>query len=444
MKMLLPTTQKSVRGMVLVTTVVIVITTVFYYKSLFTVAANQKHDLVLPFPLLKLNINSESLTKYQLLNITEPTKQCNEPRKLPEKKLVAISASTPALNSEACGSGSQECSYAFYLPLTALSWHRLNFSVVVLIAGDDKPWKANGTHLNHVYNTLTGLGFVDVVFLKTSPDMQTGIAQIGRLFVADLAPYSSSPDTYLVTSDADLFPVTNIYDIPKDVFDIRFTNGFCCDPFPHKGESIGRSLFMLRFWLQLLFPFSFTLAMVALSSIGMRISTWHEVMKYRKYSNNLDSVKRIKETIMKEFGHLPINATRGANNEWFFDQQLISIRLHHYFNTTGKLCRRSDFDIKDRTRWDRIAWPRHLTDKKQWLNAHDAHCPLPGHTLQNFIALHPLAQLLAGDKFDVAKYWYNYMKLIPTAVPSYDKVEEELGADNNDDRPLFLHQPHKR
>ena len=157
-------------------------------------------------------------------------------------KVAVISASTP-VNSDLkiCRDGLQECSYAFYLPLTALSWHRLNFSVVVLIAGDDKPWKVNGTHLNHVYNTLTGFGFVDVVFLKTSPDMQTGIAQIGRLFVADLEPYSSSPNTYIIASDADLFPIRNIYDLPKNgAAHVRLTNGFCCDKFTHRGESIGK------------------------------------------------------------------------------------------------------------------------------------------------------------------------------------------------------------
>lgn len=173
----------------------------------------------------------------QLRHYQDPPFKCDELRPAPKKKIAVIAATTPTVDNERCAQGNQECSYAFYLPLTALAWRRLGFETAVILAGDDKPWKTQGTHLNSVYETLVGLGDVTVLFLPSSEDLKTAIAQVGRLFVADMEPFASQPDAYLVTSDADLFPIANIYDFESpQTNDVRLTNGHCCGSFEHNGE----------------------------------------------------------------------------------------------------------------------------------------------------------------------------------------------------------------
>lgn len=163
---------------------------------------------------------------------------CDESRPLPNRKIAIISASTPSVDNIKCAGGDLECSFVFYLPLASLAWRRLGYGTAVLITGDERLWKQDGHYLNFVYKTLIELGDVNVLFLPASDRDKTGLAQVGRLFVPDMEPHVGEPDTYMVMSDADIFPIINIYDLPSENFDIRVTNGKCCGPFRHKGEHL--------------------------------------------------------------------------------------------------------------------------------------------------------------------------------------------------------------
>ena len=185
--------------------------------------------------------------------------------------------------------------------------------------------------------------------------------------------------------------------------------------------------------------FFFLKAMVALSCVGMRVSTWHEVMKYRQYSNKTTMVDKITETVKSEFGHFPRNAKRDAKSkDWHFDQMLISIQLDRFFTAYGASRQRSDFPKQMRVRWDRIDWPNHMTNETAWLTAVDAHCPLPGHTPSNFVALHPLAQLLAGKHLNVSKYWFEYMWRISSNL-NMDQINQNLNDKQNDMSRSYRH-----
>jgi len=82
--------------------------------------------------------------------------------------------------------------------------------------------------------------------------------KVSRIFAANLLMKSGwnrdvMNNVYLVTSDADLWPISdNFYDIPDGV-DVVSLNAFCCGQFRHRKR-------MYR--------------MVAMSNVGARIATW--------------------------------------------------------------------------------------------------------------------------------------------------------------------------
>ena len=297
-------------------------------------------------------------------------------RKAPSQKYVVISVTTPVVGKEECAKGDTDCSYAFYLPLTALAWQRLNYSTFIFIVGSKQAWLDGESHLGFVYKTLTNMSNVFVEFLECPPDLQTSIAQISRLFAADSDFFrtKSSEDVYLVTSDADLFPLQNIYDLPDPGYDVRVTDKLQVGRFLHQRDNIEYDMF-------------------ALSSIGMRISTWLQVMKYHEYTAT-SQIEMIKLMVNDEFGHLAYNASRGSNKEWYFDQQLISIKLRRWmdrFSTSGLtidnkysllytlyryLAQLSVYG-KWKIRWDRLQWPKVWEDRMLTYGT-DAHCPMPG------------------------------------------------------------------
>ena len=67
---------------------------------------------------------------------------------------------------------------------------------------------------------------------------------------------------YLLTTDADVWPISrNIYDLPANV-DVLSVNAFCCGMFKHRRK---------------------TYRMLPMSNIGARIGTWRDIT-YRYFS----------------------------------------------------------------------------------------------------------------------------------------------------------------
>jgi len=63
-------------------------------------------------------------------------------------------------------------------------------------------------------------------------------------------------DVYLITSDADLWPISSsIYDLPAGV-DVLALNAFCCGTFRHRSE---------------------TYRMMPMANIGARVATWRNL-----------------------------------------------------------------------------------------------------------------------------------------------------------------------
>ena len=150
--------------------------------------------------------------------------------------------------------GDKSMNYAFDLPLTVLAWHRLGYDCIVMIIND--PWACKKDSKIHVLmETLLDMDGMVLLVLKGIPQYRSvTTSQVSRLFAATLVQDSGDPvvwnDTYIITSDADLWPLHyGFFDLPprKDVLygDLGTTRGVTSMP---------------------------------LSYIGMKVNTWNEVM----------------------------------------------------------------------------------------------------------------------------------------------------------------------
>ena len=147
-----------------------------------------------------------------------------------------------------------------------------------------------------------------MTFLETSSELKSGLAQISRIFAAEMEPFVNNPNYYLITSDVDTIPVQQGHYLLPDNADIHITDAFCCRVYAHRG---------------------FPMRMFPMATIGMRVSTWRDVMQYESYSSKQNLVDRIWETTEKEFEVMPYNMSRGLDARWFLDQ----VKLLHLWES---------------------------------------------------------------------------------------------------------------
>ena len=91
--------------------------------------------------------------------------------------------------------------------------------------------------------------------------------KVSRIFAANLLEKAAAvggngwdcdvmDDVYLVTSDADLWPISgSAYDLPAGV-DVLSLNAFCCSTFQHNSK---------------------TYMMISMANTGARVSTWQNL-----------------------------------------------------------------------------------------------------------------------------------------------------------------------
>ena len=121
--------------------------------------------------------------------------------------------------------------FHLYLPFCVAAWKRIGYSTLIVVIGEPISWHHKGHYLNYVYKTLekyfncwVGLHFVQVQ--PTSWISYVKVAQVIRLFAADLGPLKNKPNIYLVTNDADTLPLHDIYSLPNNSYDIRLSTPF--------------------------------------------------------------------------------------------------------------------------------------------------------------------------------------------------------------------------
>ena len=344
-----------------------------------------------------------SLWRYELKNNRKQlrkTSACS--RKLSsqtsrkERKGYAVfSSTTPGPQDYPMTDERLRYNYAFYLPLTVLSWSRLGFGSIVVLVGQESEWmKQNHTRI--IYKQLKALDAI-VVFLPASAQNEVMLCQVARLFVPNMAPFRHWKGEILITSDSDLIPLSGkLYEIPQGK-EVTIVNSECCGTFRHKEK---------------------TYKMWPLANIIMNASTWRNVMNYMPYDENckmqgntymLDQnfADSILNYLFKEFGPLiekPV--VKGENNGWFIDQHLVSIRVTQWMeqDLREKLANFVPRHDITRDRIDRGFWKRNLKRAKEMV---DSHLPLWGYREEQWVNM---MKPLLSQVFDTStlKYLENY------------------------------------
>ncbi len=257
--------------------------------------------------------------------------------------------------------------------MSVLAWKKIDFGSIILIAGDRKKWKTNPV-LHHVYLSLRELDCV-LIFLNISEQNEIMLSQNARLFAANLLPANDADkEPYLITADADIWPIDrNTFLLPEGKA-ILSLNSDCCDTFNHTNNR--------------------TYPMRPMSYIGMFQSTWKAVTKRHGIQPN--SVARIVEHLQKEFGKVVLEpVTRGPNLGWYLDQRMISVLIFDWLrdHKDGEniLQLRPGFPGKGRI--DRKNWhPDTIEGKK------DAHIPKHAYHIETWKTLKPLLKQLHSEK----------------------------------------------
>ncbi len=260
--------------------------------------------------------------------------------------------------------------YLFPLPLTALAWKRIGFGSIIIIVGDSKKWKT--TLLSHVYSNLQKLDCV-FVFLNISEQNEVMLSQTSRVLVANLLNVSEK-EPYLVTTDADMWPIREeIYRLPQGK-DVLLLNTGCCGSFQHTNNR--------------------TYQMLPMVYVGMYQSTWKAVTT--RHGLALRSVTDIVQLLLKEFGDVVLQpVTKGMNLGWFLDQRLLSVVVYDWMqNGTGRQAK-VHFGARSigSRRIDRAWWNPHITKDKL-----DAHILTHGYRDETWRKLTPLLKELHSEE----------------------------------------------
>ncbi|KAK2141245.1 hypothetical protein LSH36_1134g00027 [Paralvinella palmiformis] len=278
--------------------------------------------------------------------------------------------------------GSEATDYGFDLPLTAMAWNRIGFGSIIIIVGDPqrhkrKPW------VQYLMDTLADKEYIVVLVLKmVSSSQATSISQVVRLFATSLVRYNTSDvgirDTYLLTADADIWPISRDFFVLPPGKDILHGN---------IGDLAVDGLRVIH---------------APLSYVGMKIQTWYSVMTL---SGLLPMPKTIGE-IVKYFGDkFRRNVTHGGEG-WYIDQVMISLRLHQWKleNENGRKVYVYQRQLtKDRI--DRVHWP---TANLSLEGIVDAHLLKTSYQPNKWIRLRPLLRKLFPDN-DAMRWYEQYV-----------------------------------
>ncbi len=264
-------------------------------------------------------------------------------------------------------------SYAYSLPLTALAWRRIGFGSIVLLIGDSRKWKTSPVWY-HVYSNLRKLDCV-IIFLNISHQNEIMLSQTARMFAANLLPATDSEnEPYLITADADIWPIDRkSFLLPKGKA-ILSLNSACCGNFKHGNKK----------WY----------TMLPMSYIGMYPSTWKAVTK--RHGMQPNSMAGIVELLQKVFGDVvlqPVN--KGKKPGWYLDQRFISVLIFDWLSKNtdeqNMLQLRPGFPGKGRI--DRSGWKLDTIEGKN-----DSHILKGGYRIKTWPRLEPLLKQLHSEK----------------------------------------------
>jgi len=173
-------------------------------------------------------------------------------KKKPPPNLYAVFCSnTP--NGESYRSND----YAFLLPLTALAWERIGFRSIVIIAGYRCEWD-NDPALSLILAFLEARK-ATVIFIPSPIESRAMLSQTARIFAHNLPGFPAKDDDYVITSDADLWPIHREHYTPRPSRELVLVHSGCCGTFQWNGTNY---------------------RMYPMSNIGATVSVWKDIIDY--------------------------------------------------------------------------------------------------------------------------------------------------------------------
>ena len=260
---------------------------------------------------------------------------------LPPGKYAVISCSTPMRD---------QFNYAFMLPLTVKAWTRVQYHTLVILTGSEEHWQES-LSLRVVLRELYILGAY-VVFIETSYEHTVMISQTVRLFACNIFNWQDPNRTYIVLSDADIWPMmAGAYDLVGETKMLSL-NSECCGKLTRH---------------------NFTFRMLPMGNIAMAVQQWSDVMNIDQSQPN-DAIS-VLQYFHKEFGDAVYRPTqKGENEGWFMDQIMISLRIEQWL-TQHNINRSTIQYIGRDTGRDRI-------DRQSWSFSMALHRVVDCHVLE--------------------------------------------------------------
>ena len=275
--------------------------------------------------------------------------------------------------------------YAFYLPLTVLAWRRIGFESIILIVGEKSQWEIHPV-LSHVLDTLTKLSDIcTVLFLSADVENHVMLSQTARIFVANLKEFPGSSSDFIMTTDADLWPLRREhYHYPvmnrSSSNLLMLLHSECCGSFTLGGRDY---------------------TMLPISNVGASAATWKEIINVDDMMTTHSAAENILDYFKKMFGERVRNSVVFASDDWFMDQKMMSVRIDQWIHRQNSSS--SDvptvYKVSDSGyfRIDRSDWNVDEIQPYSLANYYDAHLILDGFMPDNWNkSIQPLLRLMYG------------------------------------------------
>lgn len=260
--------------------------------------------------------------------------------------------------------------YAFYLPLTVLAWHRIGFESIVLLIGDRQEW-LNRPPLAWIVESLEQLN-ATTLFINADQDHRGMLSQTARIFVSNMDGYPGQDDDYIVTTDADLWPLRRQHFVPRINHSLVLVHSDCCGWFNLQGEAF---------------------RMLPMSNIGASASVWREIL------NTDHIIGKDSASILNYFADifgdsLARKRATYASDAWSLDQMLITMKIDRWRKKQGPSD--STFKVSDKgfQRIDRASWHPRRIPPSSLDNYYDAHLIEKAYTVESWNRIRPLLHLM--------------------------------------------------
>ena len=279
------------------------------------------------------------------------------------RKYSVISTSTPTGDSIA------RYNYVFSVPLAILAWKRIGYGTIVLISGDRREWDRDPC-LKVIKQYMNDLKAI-TVFLNVPDDNLIMLSQVSRIYAASILSEQLKEDDYLVTSDADLWPIDQVpYSLSQNK-KILILNAGCCGSFKYKERLYH---------------------MVAMGNVGASVKTWREIITAEgdTLPKNGTDILNIFE---KEFGpRARQRIVKGENEGWYLDQRMLTLLLSSWMSRNNISSVQFVPRNVGRDRVDRSWWSTDTIEGKI-----DVHVLENLHLTNNWLKVLPLFRLMFGS-----------------------------------------------